>query len=176
MPNFKASVRTKLDGLRKYKKELRGHTETSKRILKRWEQRYAGFLHARFVRFSKGGGDWRVVKRRRRRGQRGRISRRILYVTGTLLGALKKKSPGPGALRKFTRWTVTVGYGGRARHPGGKVTVADLASFHQVGAGTLPIRKVIVRPNSEVIKGFERDADRELSALSLRTRILDKVK
>lgn len=53
---------------------------------------------------------------------------------------------------------LTVGYGGPGRHPSSsKATVAEIASYHNEGAGNLPVRRIIVAPPPEVIERMGND-------------------
>lgn len=136
-------------------------------IFKKWAFRYRSFVQHRFDRFSKGGGNWPSLSpltiARRRKGKRkgkGRVA--ILRDTGTLLTALTPSFQRlPGQLQQIVTDGVRVGIGGPARHPGGAATIADIASFHQTGEGHLPVREIIVKPDTATINGMVSDVVNE---------------
>lgn len=117
-----------------------------RKALRQWGHRYLGFTRERFVRMSRGG--WAplaasTIKARRKGAGSGTPA--ILRDTGTLFGAL---SPGtPGNRFKDIENGVSIGYGGRSSHPDGQATIADIARFHQTGAGNLPKREILVEPD-----------------------------
>lgn len=128
----------------------------------RWAVRYREFAQKRFVRLSSGGGEWPRLKRKRKRGKL--IRAKILRDTGALLAALSPVfSSAGGALQKRINKGVRVGYGGPAKHSKGRVTVAQIAHWHQVGAGNLPVRKVIVEPSRRVRQLMGQDLIRAAS-------------
>lgn len=122
-----------------------------KTVLNQWATRYYSFARERFARFSRGGGNWKPLKRRRRRGALSRAS--ILIDTGTLFGSL-------GQYRKFFRDGVEVGYSGPARHPKAGMTVARLAAIHNFGLGNMPQREIIVEPPKKVVDAMADDVVR----------------
>jgi len=63
----------------------------------------------------------------------------------------------PGALEQVINGGIRVGFGGPAKHPGGKKTIAQIAGFHQRGGGRLPKRTIIVPPDDATLKGMQRD-------------------
>lgn len=129
-------------------------------IFKQWAFIYRVFARRRFNVFSKGGGDWPPLARstiaQRRVGKRTKkVGRRtsILRDTGTLYAALEPRmSRPPGALEKIFREGVEVGFGGPARHPKGRATIADIARFHDAGEGNLPEREIIADPNRKTMR------------------------
>jgi hypothetical protein len=108
-----------------------------------------GFLKQRFVRYARGGGDWKPLQkatlRRRRQGQ-GSGRAEILRDTGILINALDVGAP--GNLCQRTQTGIRVGFGGAARHPGGKATIRDIAVFHDQGEGHNPQRQIIAEPDA----------------------------
>lgn len=124
-------------------------------IFKQWAFIYRTFARRRFNIYSRGGGDWPPLAastiKRRRTGKRVRkIGRRIslLRDTGTLYAALSPRfRSSPGALEKMLDDGIEVGFGGTHKHPGGKATIADIASFHNEGTRIIPERKIIDDPD-----------------------------
>ncbi len=131
--------------------------------LKKWAARYRSFAQLRFDRFSKGGGNWKPLApstlRRRRKGKRKNVRKAtILRDTGTLFAALDPTfTSRPGQLETNIPFGVTVGYGGPGRHPKGRATIADIASFHQEGGPHLPKRELIVGPDSKTLTAMADD-------------------
>jgi len=175
---FDVRVTIRLDGLKRFvslvnnglQKETSGPMDS---FLKRVGIRYLAFVRRRFVRFSRGGGDWKPLslatikqrrgkkRRRTRAGARAKTTTRgsairpaILRDTGTLLNALTVNAP--GNLLKRIPYGVRVGFGGPARHPGGKATIRDIAAFHNIGKG-VPKRRIIVEPTRELHNNIQRD-------------------
>jgi hypothetical protein len=135
-------------------------------------KRIAAFFRAwtkeRFVRYSRGGGDWAPLKpstiARRRKGKGRNLEKTtgdktktvtvaggtvsILYDTGTLIAALDPTfSPSSGAVEKDIPFGIRVGMGGGAKHPkSSRFSIGDIAEIHQAGATNLPSRKIIVEP------------------------------
>jgi len=72
---------------------------------------------------------------------------RILYDTGTLIGALDPKlNVGSGGVQENIPFGITVGYGGSSKHEKFPATIAGLAAIHQAGNEKLPARPIIVTP------------------------------
>lgn len=148
--------------------------------IKQWAYRYFAFTQARFDRMSKGGG-WTplaasTIRARRhgrgggyKRGKRalarakatggGRVS--TLRDTGTLFNTLDPTFSGrPGQHRKNIPYGVEVGFGGPGRHPKGRATIADIATFHQFGGPRLPKREILVLPPRRIINKMADDLQR----------------
>jgi len=152
-----AEVKVRLPGLTRMRADLTKDGPVRKRILTRWAFRYRVFAERRFIKFSRGGGDWPALTSKRRRGATSAAA--ILRNTGLLLGALSPKVKAPGSIAKHQGFSVMVGYGGAEAHAdGGGATIADIARFHQTGAGHLPVRKVVVPPDRAFIRMMAQDA------------------
>lgn len=151
--------------------------------LRQWAVRYRSAMQERFVEQSRGGGEWpplkEITKQRRRGTQQGPRKKRgkrgsehaatgtfaILRDTGTLFNALSPAFSGkPGQLQEDIEFGVRVGYGGPMRYEKGKApaTIADIARFHQTGAGRLPIRKILVDPPASCLAGMVADMERAI--------------
>lgn len=142
-----------------------------RKAIKQWAVRYRSFVRERFDKFSKGGGDWKPLSKRtlagRRKGKGVGLVAAILRDTGTLMAALQPTfTRKPGALERDIPFGVRVGFGGPARHKGGKATIADIASFHQEGKGRLPKREIIVDPSRGVLNAMASDMERALGKAS----------
>lgn len=144
-------------GFKKIRASMRRNTPTRDRILTKWAFRYRVFAERRFIKFAGGGGDWAPLKRKRRLGARSAAA--VLRNTGLLLGALSVSvKSAPGAVESKSGFRVTVGYGGATAHSGGSATIADIARFHNYGAGVLPVRKIITLPPPDVLTLMQQDA------------------
>jgi len=138
-----------------------------RRVFNRWGVRYLSFAQERFDKYSKGGGDWTPLKKstidRRRSGTKrskssGLPKTTILRDTGVLLNTLDFRTKVRGQLREDLPNGIRVGFGGPARHgSGGIATIADIASFHDSGAGHLPKRTIIAQPDQITIKQMVDD-------------------
>jgi len=179
------TVRTNIDPLKALARELHDAPRSGPvdAMFKQWGTRYLAFTRRRFVAFSGGGGDWPDLAPSTKKARRGPTSRKkvrrrkgaatttrgsgrkfaILRDTGTLLAALDVGAPG----NRFDRLPdgIEVGFGGPSRHPKGKATIADIARFHNQGAGKLPQRKIIVPPDSPTVEGMRQDGVRAVQAL-----------
>jgi hypothetical protein len=175
---IKVSVKVNLDPLKRFAAAVQADLRASgngpiRDALRQWGARYRSFLHERFDKFSKGGG-WpplaESTKRRRRgprKGHKGPRSFSILRDTGTLFNALTPEfTRKPGQLQEDIPFGVRVGYGGPSKHPKAKASIADVAHFHQIGAGHLPARKIIVEPNDATIKRMESDMERAIQKMA----------
>lgn len=162
-----ATTTVVIPGLKRFTGRIRNDRSLSLRVTKMWEARYRGFTYKRFVTFSRGGGDWAPLSPRtiaaRRKG-RGTGTIAILRDTSQMLNAmLPSMQNAPGALSEHGPFLLVIGYGGPAKHAGGgSATIADIASFHNDGAGHLPQRKIIVPPSSDVMKAMAGDCERVL--------------
>ena len=177
------TVKVDLSELKQFKKELdqdlrSGGQKTGggpiNNAFKQWGVRLRSYLQERFAVYSRGGGNWPPLKpstiKRRRKG-RGRygMSAAILRDTGTLFNALTPEFTGkPGAIEERIPYGIRIGYGGPGQYTkkyGGVATIADIASFHQVGAGYLPKREIIVPPSEHVLSLMVEDMDRAIARM-----------
>jgi hypothetical protein len=82
-----------------------------------------------------------------------------------MFAALDVKFVGnPGAVQTNIPFGIRVGYGGFGSYPDG-AKIADIAFFHQIGAGFLPVRKTIVNPDNATLKAMRGDMERALLKL-----------
>jgi hypothetical protein len=158
------SVKVNLAPLKRFPDDVRrglaGRSGPIRDAVRVWAAMYRSFAQERFKVQSRGGGEWPPLKdstvKRRRKGRRGSNAPRasILWNTGTLVGGLTPRFVGaPGQLQEDIPFGVRVGYGPDP-HPGsnGRVTVKDLAQWHQTGAGNLPERPIIVDPDRRTVQ------------------------
>ena len=173
-------VKVTLEPLKRFARVIHADTKAGGngpiwQAILQWGVRYRRFILRRFNKFSRGGGDWAKLKKstiaarkrkKARRGYSGPRSFSILQDTGMLKAALKPNfTAAAGALQERIRGGIRVGYGGPGRHPKGKATVADIASFHHVGNRYMKPRKIIVDPDARTVRGMETDMERALERL-----------
>ncbi len=176
-----STVRLNLEPLKRFAAAIRADLRTTgngpiRRAMRQWAARYRGFAQQRFDKFSKGGGGWPPLaastKARRRKARKGRKkgaarSFSLLRDTGLLFAALDTPwTRKPGALQEDIEFGVRVGYGGPAKYPGGKATIADIAGFHQEGKGRLPKREIIVDPDDRTVDAMAGDMERALGQMA----------
>ena len=181
---LKATTKVNLKGLDQFLNELDHDLRAGGQLtggspisnaIKQWAVRYRSFIQERFVLFSRGGGDWAPLKpatiKRRRKGRGSGLIAAILRDTNTMFAALNPEFTGkPGAIQEKIPFGVRVGFGGPGRYSKrgkvGKATIADIASFHQRGAGHLPKREIIVEPSQKVVDLMAEDMRRALKRLA----------
>ncbi len=177
------TVKVDLEPLKKFERiiqaDLRRNANGPIRdALTQWAARFRGAMQERYSKFSRSG--WKRLaestkKRRRkaRRGAKGARSFAVLRDTGTLFNALNPTwSRKPGAIQEKIQFGVRVGYGGPHKHPGSKASVADIAHFHQTGAGRLPVREIITSTiPTRTIAAMRTDMERGVQrAINIATR------
>ena len=158
-------------------------------MLKAWGARYVTFVRRRFVKFSRGGGDWKPLaastkkarrgsKRRKTRSSRAKTKTTtrgsgkkfaILKDTGVLLRALSIGAP--GNLFKRVKGGIQVGFGGSAKHPGEKAKIADIAAYHNVGGKNLPKRQILAKPDAKTIAAMKAAAIKYVNRLGKKSSI-----
>lgn len=123
--------------------------------LHEWAAILGRFLTARWERFSFGGGNWRklrpaTLKRKERLGQLLLILRATDQTFESFAPELARK---PGRVTEDVPFGVRVGFGGGMQYPHsrGGPTMAQIARWHQTGAGHLPVRKIIVPPDQATV-------------------------
>jgi hypothetical protein len=161
---FSIKAELHLETLKAFVKSLTVRGKTHDAILLRWVVRYKKFLWARYNKFQKGGGDWAPLQSSTRKRTRRKNNRQILYDSGTMKEAIRPVkslagSPVPGASIRRTRQGVIVGYGGGAKHPYSKLSIARLAKVHQKK------RPIIVEPDERVQRGMQKDVKTEIKKL-----------
>lgn len=147
-----ATIRLSLDALKRYR---RGLDQRNEKVFFQWAVRYRSFVQRRFNEYSRGSGDWPPLKSR---------DGSILRDTGTLFNTMAPQiSAPPGSINRLIRDGIEVGYGGSASHPGGP-TIAQIAYWHQTGAGNNPKREIIVEPDAATVRGMLSDMRRAHNA------------
>ncbi len=143
-----------------------------------WGTRYMADQQRRFSKNSRGGGGWAPLKastlRSRRTGRKvrtakttGKADKRfkkktagsaaILNDTGTMFAAMSRGAP--GNLHQHIPLGIRVGFGPTG-HPEGNATIADIAGFHNTGAGRNPKRVILGHPSPQTVRGMMEDARR----------------
>jgi hypothetical protein len=135
------------------------------RMFVKWGARYSTFARREFMKNARGGGKWKPLKAQTAKRRKGpRKSRKnkvrkhsILIETGTLRNALSAGFPGHLSKRLRTPAGIRVGFSD-APHGSGKLTIRQLAVFHDEGKGNLPQREILVDPDQRTIRGMMTDA------------------
>ncbi len=163
-----ATVTLSISGLEKFTKQIESDTSPAlKKTLKQWGARYRGWVTRRFIKFSKGQGNWpplklsTILRRKKGKGKSGTVA--ILRDTGQLLQALAPMLGQPGQLERYEGFGVVLGYNDSAMHMGSKVTIGDIAAFHNYGMGNNPVRLILEIPDPETLKKMAEDAERNFS-------------
>lgn len=166
------TVKLNLEPLRRFGRAIQagldGKAGPIHRAVRQWALTYLSFAQKRFDRFSRGGGNWPPLKAttKRRKARKGR-SLSILRDRNLLFEALTPTfTRKPGGLQQDIPSGVRAGYGGSARYPGSKMSIADIANAHQTGRGNLPVRKIIVDPDSPTQAAMGRDMEKGLGELA----------
>lgn len=120
---------------------------------------YLGYTRRRFVKMSRSG--WAPLKQKRRRGALSKAL--VLRDTGILLNALTVNQPG-NLLKKIDSG-VRVGFGGPARHSGGRATIGKIAFYHDTGAGNLPKRQILAEPDAKTYTTMKRIIQKAVNKL-----------
>lgn len=127
---------------------------------------YRSFAKERYSRLSRGGGEWKSLSQRTKNARRGGKKKgatfAILIDTGLLFNVLNPVLA-PGAIQETRGSAVRLGFGGPSAYPDGKATIADIASFHQFGAGKLPKREIIVEPDRVTLELMTRKVNEWLA-------------
>ncbi len=176
MPKLQLTVNVNLHGLRKFKAALSNDLRSSEArpirdALNEWAVILARFWTARWSMFSGGGGNWRPLNakylaRKVRKGLLPLILRATDEMFQNFAPDLAKK---PGRLSEEIPNGIRVGFGGGMNYPhttNPKVTIAQLAMFHQIGAGNLSARKIIVPPDTETRAKMRATMEEAVPSLS----------
>lgn len=137
---------------------------------KKFGEVYRQYLRKEFNANKDGGGRWAPIKKstiRWRKWKHGIKHKKILYVTRTLYRlTVKKYTPAYGQYEKRTKYGITVGSGGRAKHPDSRLSIHHLVKIHAKGLGrNLPERKIFVDPDQATINKMDalmQDAHRRV--------------
>ncbi|HUU11866.1 MAG TPA: hypothetical protein VM431_15180 [Phycisphaerae bacterium] len=118
---------------------------------------------------------WKAAARlnratRRREAITGQVA--MLIDTGTLFASLNKTfTNAPGQLQLDIPYGIEVGFGGPAKYPKGRATIADIASFHQFGTETMRARSMIAEPPPKTKQLMAGDMGRALQRAIKQTEI-----
>lgn len=112
-----------------------------------------------------------IARRARKQIDAGTYNAAILRDTGILFAALQPQFVGaPGQLQERLPNGIRVGIGGPSAHPdaggkGGRVTIGDIAFFHDQGLGRNPRRQIIVEPDQATLDAMVRDLDTAIARM-----------
>lgn len=132
--------------LEKLSRDIKGKIGKINEAFDEWRDIYVGEMRRRFLRFSRGSGNWPKLKKPRASGKWPGF---ILKDTRTLTKAFTIKQKGfRGQLTIVENldFGIKIGFGS-GNHPGGnKPAMVDLAGFHHFGMVRLPARELLVEP------------------------------
>lgn len=137
-------TRIDLTGLGRFKKYLSRRPGPIKQALSEWGHIYESFIRRRFVKYSRGGGDWQPLKPATVLAKGNAI---ILRDTDLLFKSLKPEIKSITGLKPGAKLKATIRVPGNAAYDTG-VTVGDVLIWHQYGTSRMPQREVIVSPDS----------------------------
>lgn len=125
---------------------LEGKTVAASKSVAAMMRIFVAFLRARFAKFSQGGGNWARLKPATIARRRNHSSS-ILRNTGLMFAQFSPELVTLQGLNGKNPFSAVIAFGGKAHYPDG-VSVTEVMSFHQEGAGHLPVRKLIVPPDA----------------------------
>ena len=173
MPESKVTLNLK--PLRRFDRTIRGGYASPggrgpvRKVMKQWAQIYRGAMQERYSDLSRGGSDrgvkWKKLKKSTlaRRRNKDKSSVAILIDLRIMWHGLDFKfAPSKGAFEKGIPFGITVGFGGPAKHPKAKATIADIAHAHHAGLGNLPERPLVVIPTRSVMAKLGQVAEASL--------------
>jgi len=148
---LKSRLTTKLDKLRALRAALASGQGPVKETLDDWESLYRAFLVRRFDKFSLGGGNWRrlAASTERRKGH-GKILVDSKFMRDHLAATIR--------VLARRRNSITVGFLSETIHPRAQLTVAELATIHNEGRGSVPKRQILVKPDDTLLKDMRAAA------------------
>lgn len=153
-----------LKKLRKLVKNLKGGQGPVQKMWFEVAAIYRGFILRRFRKFSRGEGNWPQLSPST---IAAKGSSKILIDKGFLVASLNPAfmTGGPVEMTK-NRLGVEIRFSSSSHQSSG-LTIADLARVHQLGLGTVPKRKILVKPDDKTmaqigkliekrLKGFDK--------------------
>jgi hypothetical protein len=171
----KRTVKLNLSGFKKLisntKKSFESTSKNPTPVQRKWGRFILSFLQRRFNKFSRGGGNWKPLKKatiaRRKKPAKGKKGgsrvAAILVDTRSVFNALKPGKKGNLfiAFKRFRRSGIRVGYNEQDKHSGGQ-TIHDIARYHNYGLGNLPERKIIVQPDAKTKTKIKKELKAEM--------------
>jgi len=152
---MKVNVSVNLKGLTKFTETLEADLRLSgngpiRAAMHEWNVLIARFLTARWEKMSHGG--WTPLRpvTLARKAKLGLLML-ILRATDKMFQAFSPEfARKPGKVSQDIPFGVRIGFGPDMRYPHtkGGPTMASIAMWHQSGAGRLPVRKIIVPPDT----------------------------
>lgn len=153
-------VTVRFPGFAGIRRTLLENPQLNKEINVAWTLIYRAYIRKRFYINSRGGGDWPPLKPATIAHRRGTTAS-ILIDTGLLFAATAPDLDQGGLIQINEKGDVgisaTLGNGGA--YPDG-VSIGDVAKWHHEGAGNLPVRKILVTPNTETLNTMRNVARR----------------
>lgn len=131
---------------------------------------YRAYLRDRFVKFSRGGGNWRKLadSTLARRRNKDKSSVAILRDTGAMFASFQPSIvKTSGLVKKRSKLGFDVTFGRPMGHYSG-VTTTQLMRWHHSGAGRLPARKLVVGMDSKTAKQVARVVEKAMQKIARR--------
>lgn len=147
-------VTIKTPGLDRMRKAIKNNPRLSSSIVNAWSIIYRAYIRQRFLRLSRGGGEWPPLKQstiKARRKGKGDGSPAILRDTGALMASLQPSLGTGGLIQQTPRplgFTAFLGGGGTYKSG---PTLTQVATWQHEGAGRLPARPILVQPDATTI-------------------------
>ena len=161
---MRARVQLNLGPFKRLKKSIKGPLQG--KVLKAVERLipiYRLFIWKRFLRFSKGGGNWKklrssYIKEKKRAG----YSTKILERTGILKNQLRLLAGKKGVLVRSRKYGLTVQFAPRKKYRNG-MFVKDVLTIHDKGLGQSR-RVVLVSPDNKVFQKMAKTVEKGIQA------------
>jgi len=170
---FTARVTVDISGLKNIERILKADLRQKsngpiRKAMRQWAIDYNRFLKRRFLRYSRGGGDWRSLADSTVRKKKG--NKKILRDTETLRKELFAFF-GKRQLKHVVNG-VSIQYGKGINHPESNLSVGRLTEVHQKGISpNLPRRPIIVSPSPQLKRKMNQTMQRALNTVVRRSRV-----
>ena len=156
---LRAEVRLNLNSFKRLKRVVTKDGRPVYRLLREWIRIYRRWLYDRFVKFSRGGGNWpdlkpgtKAAKTRQGFGTEILIRTRVLEEQFSPVSRTQIISARQGAVIRF---------GAGKTYPDG-TPVEDVIRWHNDGAGNLPVRELLPDPDASVVRDMVKIAEQEM--------------
>ncbi len=162
-------------------------------MYRQWGSYYLAAIRKRFTKASRTPGHpWKDLAESTKKGRRKsaaeqRRTKRVKTRTGRLRRKTRRRTPtaqrtfailknigilfnalsigSPGNLFRVVDFGIHVGFSAQGKHPDGKATIAEIATYHQEGGrgkSKLPQRKILVEPRTSVKRQMSKALDKAI--------------
>ena len=135
----------------KYVQRATSPNSYTRQLIRAWVIIYLADMQRRFNKNSRGGGDWKAIKRSTAQ-QKGNDL--ILVQIGKLKNALQLWALGNKMVILGSELAAEVGFS-NAMHDK-KLSFNQLARIHQNGEGNVPAREILVPPSQKAMRAMVR--------------------